>query len=214
MVSFKNESIQERIESRKRKQAFSLEVIVIFLILVAIVGTFGVMKFWQNNLNKEIANVDLDISKVNSDIEKLLSGGNADFYKRSEIMSEKIYQKHSSPAILTEIEKLVVPRVVLLSFVHTVDKTDGETINITADADEYYLMAQQIKKFKESSFFSEVRASDTSRNSVGRIVFTIKARVSDNDSLLYFSNDSSDYESSSNQDTNSEQDINFNGEGM
>lgn len=190
MVSFKNESIQERIKSRKKKQIFSFEVIVILLIFVAIVGAFGVMKFWQSKLNSEISDIEESIESEKMLIEELLIGDGPDFYKRTNFINNNIYKRHSSVDILKEIESLMVSRVVLLSFNHSVDDLEGEYIMITADADEYLFMAQQIEKLKESKFFANVRVSDTSRNNVGRIVFAVRADVVDKDLLLYRSSNS------------------------
>ena len=109
----------------------------------------------------------------------------ADFYKRMDLARTNIYKKHSSVSVLNEIENVVVPRVVLLSFTHSVDNRGLEQIIVTADADEFYLMAQQIEEFKKSEFFDNVRARDTSKDNVGRIVFTITANVVDTDYTLY-----------------------------
>jgi hypothetical protein len=118
-------------------------------------------------------------------MQKMMVGEKADFYKRMDLMKKNIYKAHSSVDVLEEIEKIVVPRVVLLSFAHSVEKSGLEQIIITADADEYFLMAQQIAEFKKSDFFKNVRVNDTSMNSVGRIVFTIKMDVASKDYLFF-----------------------------
>lgn len=184
MVSFKNESVKQRIEKRRKAQSSSFGVIIAFLVLVVVAGVFGVMKFWQSTLDKEIASHDTEIKKINDEMKGVMVSEEADFYKRMELAKTNIYKKHSSVAVLNEIENIVVPRVVLLTFVHSVDN-QSEQIVITADADEFYLMAQQIEEFKKSDFFGNVRASDTSKDNVGRIVFTITADIVDSEYTLY-----------------------------
>ncbi len=194
MVSFKNESVKQRIEKRRKSQSSSFGVIIAFLILIVVAGVFGVMKFWQSALDEEIAGYDEQINGkdgnggIKGEMQSLMSGEEADFYKRMDLVKKNIYKKHSSVSILNEIENIVVPRVVLLSLTHSVDNRGLEQVVITADADEFYLMAQQIEEFKKSKFFGNVRASDTSKDNAGRIVFTITANVVDSDYTLYSEN--------------------------
>lgn len=184
MVSFKSESVKQRIEKRRKAQSFSLGVIIVFLVLITVSGVFGVMKFWESALNEEIGGYDEQINEIKGNMQALMNGEEADFYKRMDLVKTNIYKKHSSVSVLNEIENVIVPRVVLLSFTHSVD-IQGERVIITADADEFYLMAQQIEEFKKSEFFDNVRASDTSKDNVGRIVFTISADVVDKNYTLY-----------------------------
>lgn len=188
MVSFKNESIKQRIEKRRKAQSSSLGIVIAFLILVISIGVFGGMKFWQGMLEDEIAVYDKDVAEIKASMNEMVSGSEADFYKRMNLVKEKIYNKHSSITVLNEVEKIMVNRVVLLSFSHSVDGTGLEQVSVTADADEFYLMAQQIAEFKNSEFFGNVRASDTSRDNVGRIVFTITADIVDDEMTLYSEN--------------------------
>lgn len=185
MVSFKSESVKQRIEKRRKAQSSSFGVIIAFLILIVVIGVFGVMKFWQNKIDDEIDVYDKDIDEVNKSMQSLMVGEEADFYKRMDLVKKNIYKKHSAVSVLNEIENIMVSRVVLISFTHSVDNRGLEQVVVTADADEFYLMAQQIEEFKKSKFFGNVRASDTSKDNVGRIVFTITADVIDSNYTLY-----------------------------
>ena len=184
MVSFKSESVKQRIEKRRKAQSSSFGIVIAFLILVIVIGVFGAMKFWKSALDEEIGGYDEQINEIKGKMQVVMNSEEADFYKRMDLVRTNIYKKHSSVAVLNEIENVIVPRVVLLSFMHSVDN-QGEQIVITADADEFYLMAQQIEEFKKSEFFDNVRASDTSKDNVGRIVFTISADVVDKNYTLY-----------------------------
>lgn len=197
MVSFKNESIQERIENRRKMQSSSIELVIVFLVIIFLAGVFGVMVFYKSNLNKEIEVSNNEIDTKNKEMQRLMVGEKADFYKRMDLMKKNIFKAHSSVDILEEIEKNMVPRVVLLSFSHSVEKTGTQQVVISADADDYSLMAQQIAEFKKSNFFKNVRVNDTSMDNVGRIVFSIKMEVASTN-YLFFPNNESEEENSEN----------------
>ncbi|MCK4635822.1 MAG: hypothetical protein KAT32_03070 [Candidatus Moranbacteria bacterium] len=185
MVSFKNESVKQRIEKKRKSQSSSFGVIISFLVLIVVVGVFGVMKFWQSSLEEEIKINNTKIESIDEELKGLMVSEEADFYKRMDVMKKNIYKKHSTMAVLIEIENLVVPSVVLLSFNHSVDNSGLEQIIATFDADKFSFMGQQVKQFKNSEFFDHVRVSDNSRDNVGRLVFTITANVVDSDYILY-----------------------------
>ncbi len=81
-------------------------------------------------------------------------------------------------------------RVVLRSFEHNAGAYQEEksdvvsrvitgpgTVTITADADSFDVMAQQIEKFKRSDYFENVLVGTTDRDDAGRIVFTLTMDV-------------------------------------
>ncbi len=193
MVSFKSESIKQRIEKKRKAQSFSLGIIIVFLILIVVASVFGVMKFWQSKLEEEIKGYVETIEGTENggeiglkgDMEVIMNSEEADFYKRMDLMKKNLYKKHSSVSVLNEIEKTVIPDVVLLSFSHTVENDSLENIVIKADANTIELMAQQVERFKSNNFFGNVRVGDTSRDANGRIVFNITANVVDTKYILY-----------------------------
>jgi hypothetical protein len=117
---------------------------------------------------------------------------------RSQILEDELYRGYDSNAVLGEIENIMVlkesdnsgHRTVLKSFQYNsgskTKKTfdDGEatltgsgSITITADADTFDVMAQQIEAFKTSKYFDNIQVGTTDRDDMGRIIFTLTMDV-------------------------------------
>ncbi|PID52651.1 MAG: hypothetical protein CR972_00705 [Candidatus Moraniibacteriota bacterium] len=89
-------------------------------------------------------------------------------------------------------------RVVLKSFEHNVGAYQKKNVNgvntvvigpgtvtISADADNFDVMAQQIEKFKNSEYFDKVSVGETDRDDSGRIIFTLTMSVTGSDKTPY-----------------------------
>jgi Tfp pilus assembly protein PilN len=201
MVSFKNNTTGGKQIKTRRKKPFPMGLLIVLLLLVVVAGAFGVLKFWTNYLNETITLQEEKIKSEKDAMMKKMNGKSADFYQRTKVLENDIYKKHSSNVVLTKIEEIMVPRVVLLSFSHDVEKNNDEKISITADADEFEFMAQQVAKFKESDFFGNVRVNDVGRNKKSRIVFTIEADIVSKEDSMFMKKDDNSKENNTNQDS-------------
>jgi hypothetical protein len=181
-----------------RKKTVSRGLIVAFILLVLILLAFAGLKMFHNSLVKQKDAITVQISDEKKKLENSMTPEDADFVVRSQILEDELYRGYDSNAVLGEIENIMVlkesdnsgHRTVLKSFQYNsgskTKKTfdDGEatltgsgSITITADADTFDVMAQQIEAFKTSEYFDNIQVGTTDRDDMGRIIFTLTMDV-------------------------------------
>lgn len=189
-IGFKNTADEEQ-QGAPRKHTISHALLVAFGVLVIVVVIYGALKMWESSLKKEATSLDQQIKDVEAQILENLSGETADFAVRLETFEDELYRGYDTNDIFTEIENIMIPRVVLKDFQHnsgaeerrpvagntTTTVTGRGTITISADADNFDVMAQQIEVFKKSPFFDNVTVGTTDRDDAGRIIFTLSMDV-------------------------------------
>ena len=142
--------------------------------------------------------MDEEIASVNTQTQQALTADVSDFVVRARALDKEIYEGYDTNDILQEIERIMIKkdsdnsgnRVVLKSFQHnsgasekkavgnaSVVTTGKGNITISADADTFDVMAQQIEVFKKSPFFDNVTVGTTDRDESGRIIFTLTMDV-------------------------------------
>lgn len=179
-VGFKS-SIDEEQEGAPRKRMVGRGLTIAFVILILVLAGYFSLKFWHESLVAESTAIDNEIAQINADIEKILVDGDvADFASRAIVMESDLYRGYDTNDVLNEIESIMVlkssdgsgARVVLKSFEHSVGK-----VNISADADNFDVMAQQIEQFKNSPMFDNIVVGTTDRDDTGRIIFELSMSV-------------------------------------
>ncbi len=194
-VGFKNTANQEK-SGVRHKKTVSRGLIVTAVLLGLVVILWVGLGMQNKSLNNKLATLEADTLNVNTQIGKALSEEASDSARRAYIMEKELYREYEPNAILDEIENIMVlkgsngNRVVLKSFqynsgAHTkktfkngsATLTGAGTVTITADADTFDVMAQQIEAFKTSPFFEKVQVGTTDRDESGRIVFTLTMDV-------------------------------------
>lgn len=205
-VGFKSAADEGR-EGASRKKTTSRGLIAVFGLLAVVLVTFGLFKMWQSSLKQQTAALESQITQKNTEIQEALSNGEvADFAVRARTMEEELYRGYDTNKVLEEIENIMIlkesdgsgNRVVLKSFEHNAGahqkKTTGGvtrtvtgmgSITISADADNFDVMAQQIEVFKQSEVFDNVEVGTTDRDESGRIIFTLTMNVKGYDKSPY-----------------------------
>lgn len=203
-VGFKSEASEEQ-KGVPRKRMVSRGLVVAFIVLVLTGALLGGLKMWESNLNNEIKSLESQVIDTKKEMNDKLSDSDVlDFSQRAGYVEKELYRGHSTNEVLDEIESIMVlnqdtgNRVVLKSFEHNAGayerKSVGDvsavitgpgSITISADADNFDVMAQQIEKFKESEYFDNVAVGTTDRDDFGRVVFTLTMDVREFDQSPY-----------------------------
>jgi len=195
-VGFQNTANKEEKSAGRRKKTVSSGLIIAATLLGLVIIIWVGLRMQNKSLDNKLAMLEADTLSINTQIGTALSEEASDSALRAYAMEKELYREYESNDILNEIENIMVlkssngNRVVLKSFqynagAHT-KKTfkDGNatitgagSVTITADADTFDVMAQQIEAFKESSYFENVQVGTTDRDDSGRIVFTLTMDV-------------------------------------
>jgi len=204
-LGFKNTSTQKSTQS-SRKKMVAPALLITFGVLLIAGATYGGLLLWHNTLQKKVRMLVTDIGNVNADIQKMVEGRVGDFGVRAITMQKDLYKDYETNDILREIERIMIKkssdgsgdRVVLKSFQYNAGAYDKQSfgntertvtgkgnVTISADADTFDVMAQQVEKFKESDLFDAVKVGTTDRNEYGRIIFTLTMDVNRHDESPY-----------------------------
>jgi hypothetical protein len=199
-----------------RKKTVSRGLIVVFIILVLVVLAYVGLNMYKKQLDTQVEDLKAQTQQQRIALNTALSDETADFVVRSAALDKELYRGYDSNDVLGEIERIMIlkesdnsgHRTVLKSFQYNSgSKTkkvfdDGEatltgsgSVTITADADTFDVMAQQIDAFKNSEFFDEVQVGTTDRDDSGRIIFTLTMDVVGNSTSPYESDNISSTES-------------------
>jgi len=204
-LGFKN-TADENKSGKPRKKTVSRGLLVAGGLLLVVLIAFGLLKMLDKSLNQQVVDIQNQINNVNAQLSTALTEEASDFSVRAMMMEDEIYRGYDSNAVLHEIENIMIlknsdnsgERVVLKSFQHNAGAYDKKTNNgqevmvvgsgsvtITADADSFNVMAQQIDVFKKSSYFENVQVGTTDRDDFGRIIFTLTMDVVGYDKTPY-----------------------------
>lgn len=193
-LGFKSTSDGGDHKGAPRKKTISRGLIVSFVLLFLVLLAFGGLKMYEKKLDAQKEDITRQVIDQRTLLANALTPETADFIVRAQALENKLYRNYESNDILDEIENIMIfkesdqsgNRVVLKSFqynagAHTTKKfDDGDatitgagSITITADADSFDVMAQQIDAFKKSEYFNNVQVGTTDRDNSGRITFTL-----------------------------------------
>ncbi len=189
-----------------RKKTVSRGLIVAFALLLLVLLAFGGLKMYEKKLDAQKDGITAQITEQRTLLANALTPETADFIVRARALEDELYRNYESNDILDEIENIMIlkesdqsgNRVVLKSFqynagAHTAKKFDAGnatitgagSVTITADADTFDVMAQQIDAFKKSEYFDNVQVGTTDRDDFGRIIFTLTMDVTDDNQSPY-----------------------------
>jgi len=231
-VGFKNTADEER-SGGPRKKTVSRGLLVAAGFLVIVIVIWGGLKMQSSSLDAKLEATKASVISVNKKISTALSEEASDSALRAYTMEEELYIQYESNFILDTIEDIMIlkdsdgrgNRVVLKSFQHNAGANtkrtfaDGDatttgagSVTITADADTFDVMAQQIEAFKNAGYIDEqlkasliangensdkanelakvyyfpnVKVGTTDRDDLGRIVFTLTMDVAKYDKSPY-----------------------------
>ncbi len=193
-VGFQNTANEE--SGGRHKKTVSTGLIVAAVLLVLVIIVWVGLRMQNKSLDNKLATLEADTLNVNTQISTALSDEASDSALRAYAMEKELYKEYESNDILNEIENIMIlkssdgNRVVLKSFQYNAGAYTKKTYNsgsatlkgagsvtITADADTFDVMAQQIEAFKTSTYFENVQVGTTDRDDSGRIVFTLTMDV-------------------------------------
>ena len=194
-VGFQNTANNEE-NGGRHKKTVSKGLIVAAVLLVLVIIVWIGLRMQNKSLDNKLATLEADTLNVNTQISTALSEEASDSALRAYTMEKELYKEYESNDILNEIENIMVlkssdgNRVVLKSFQYNAGAYTKKTykagsatlkgagsVTITADADTFDVMAQQIDAFKTSTYFDNVQVGTTDRDDSGRIVFTLTMDV-------------------------------------
>ncbi len=186
-------------QNAPRTRLVSRGLLMVFLLLLLSGGAWVGLYSWKKSINKGIMELDAQIAATQKEAHAKISDEIGGFIKRAHTVDNELYRGYTTGDVLNEIERIIIQdengnRVVLRSLEHHSGvyeknkKTNNSaqanrlsarrgTLTITADADNFDVMAQQIDEFKKSSYFTDVRVGTTDRDDNGRIVFTLTMNV-------------------------------------
>ncbi len=201
-VGFQNTN-EDSEEKKPRKKMVSRGLLISIAVLAfALLAWLG-LSMWEKSLKGQVEDLRAQTMDINTQIGTTLSKDASDFAVRAHAMEKNLYHEYTVNDILHEVENIMIRdesgnRVVLKSFQYNAGARTKKTFNagsatitgaggivITADADTFDVMAQQIDVFKKSPFFSDVRVGTTDRDDAGRIVFTLTMNVATYDKSPY-----------------------------
>lgn len=159
-------------QSHRRKRSLaSTSLVIAFLLLLAVISTYGVFYYFVADLTEQKTNVEAKITETEQNISDAVASVASVLNKKNQF-EKNMYREHATDEVLTKMQELMVPRIVLQSFDHVLLEREGTyRVSVTADADNFDVMAAQIAAWKNSSFFSRVEIGDSERDDAGRIVF-------------------------------------------
>ncbi|XLQ20409.1 MAG: hypothetical protein ACKUBY_01350 [Candidatus Moraniibacteriota bacterium] len=221
-IGFQSSSEKDnKVKARNKTVSKGTAMGTIFLLITIAAWFFLDMK--QKSLEKEVAKIENEITAEGIAASNALSDEIKDIASRSYTMEKELYRGYDSNDILEILEKSMIKkssddsgnRVVLKSYQYSTGSStkkqfkDGDatikslgSVTITADADTFDVMAQQIETLKnvgyvdeeileieqlkgddgddmlaKKYYFDNVKIGTTDRDDSGRIIFTLTMDV-------------------------------------
>jgi len=161
---------------RRRNRASTQGLVFATLILLFVIGVWIGVKLYVGSLETKNQTLVENIEKERSNYDPVQVSETIDFYERLDIL-DQVNKKHNGVMVklLSDLEKVMVPRVVLSSL-EMERMVDGENIvHIEGDAEEFDILAQQELAMRDSGYFTNIKMGDTSIDDVGRKTFMLEA---------------------------------------
>jgi len=175
MVNINFHQKNQQDESAKKKRiAINGSFFVSILILVISFSIFFGLKVFRNNAKNETASIKSRIGEEMKSLGEEKISRTADFQKRTEELEDSISRNKNPKEIMSKVESLMVPGVVLTSYDYDSSK---KILELEAISDSFKTIAEQILSLKSSSYFEDVRAPKTTRDEDGRINFSVESRL-------------------------------------
>jgi len=166
-----SQSMAAQAEKRKKHlfsaSGFPITIILLILILVG----WGGLRFYLYSLDKKITALDATITDSESKFQGESIDRIADFDTRVSLLGADPSELIDPETFLIKLESLIVPQVLLTSY----EYDDREKVcTVSGRTDNFRYLAEQIISLKSDPFFSDVKIDAISRNTEGKIEFTLK----------------------------------------
>ena len=172
-INFHQENQQDE-SARKKRIAINGSFFVSILILVISFSILFGLKVFRDNTKNETASIKSQIGEEMRSLGEDTINRTADFQKRTEEIEKNISQSKNPKEIMSKVESLMVPGVVLTSYDYD---SAQKTLALEAVSDSFKIIAEQILSLKSSSYFEDVRVPKTTRDEEGRINFSVESRL-------------------------------------
>jgi Tfp pilus assembly protein PilN len=170
------QSIQEEKNTSQKKGIMDKGLSVVILILVLTFAIWGGLKLYNLFLNKKLVSLNSQITAESGKVDAGKMNRVADFQERMNIIKQNIAQKEDPAEFLGNLEKSVIPGIVIDSCEFKYgDKDKGDTLALTAITDSFNSLAGQILSLKKIDYFKNVEMGSVTRDQDGKIRFVINA---------------------------------------
>lgn len=160
-------------ESAPTKRPFAASGFPLSIILLILTAAgWGGLRWYLHTLDQKIAGLDATLSASSGQLQGKEIDRVADFDARLSLLGVDASERLDSREILTKLEALIVPQVVLKEFKY--DQKEKMSV-MTGETDNFRYLAGQLVSLKSDPLFSRVVVSTVSRTQEGKIQFTLKA---------------------------------------
>jgi Tfp pilus assembly protein PilN len=169
--------IEEEKATSQKKGLMDKGISVVIFILILTFSIWGGLKLYNLFLNKKLVNLNDQIITESGKMEAGKMNRLADFQERMDVIKQNIPQKKDPAEFLGNLEKAIVAGVILDSCEFKYDEKDkGDNLVLTAFADSFKSLAEQIASLKKITYFKNVEMGAVSREDDDKIKFVINAR--------------------------------------
>jgi len=158
-------------KSAKRPFSASSFPLSIILLLMTLIG-WGGLHWYLYSLNQKITQLDETISASGNRLQGENIDRISDFDARSSLLSVIATERVDPVVILSKVEALIVPEVVLTKYRY--DKQEKTSL-IAGETDNFRYLAEQIINLKSDPIFSQVIVDQINRSQEGKIQFVLRA---------------------------------------
>lgn len=164
-----SQSFREADAANQKKRPVDRGIYISISVLILVLLAFGILKGGTSWLNSKKKAVDISIASETRNLEGESVDRVADFQQRMNVIGDNISSKKDINKILGQIGQAMVQGSIVGSLQNT-----GELVSLNIVSDNFLVAAKQLLNFKKSSYFSNVKVKDVSRDQDGKVMFTLE----------------------------------------
>lgn len=172
---------QSQKKHHRRNRASTQGLVFGVLILAVVIAIWIGMQLYVSSLENKNQQLVSDIETAHEQYDPVQVSETIDFYERLEILDD-VNEENDGVMVklLSDLESVMVPRVVLSSVELTRVEGGVNKLEIEGDAEAFDLLAQQELSLRESGLFTDIIMGDTGLSDEGRIQFSLEATYEGN----------------------------------
>lgn len=160
----------------RRNRASTQGLVFGMVILLAVIGVWIAMQLYVGSLEDKNEKLVNDIETAHEQYDAAQVSETIDFYERLEILDHVNAENDNvTVEVLSDLEKVIVPRVVLSGVSLSRAEDGAHMIEMEGDAEAFDLLAQQELSLRNSGLFTDIVVGDTGLTEEGRIDFSMEA---------------------------------------
>jgi hypothetical protein len=165
-----SQSTQVSTDLERKTAPLDKGVYISIAILAVTLLIYGGLYFWDKTYKDQKAELDSQIVTEARSLEGQDVNRVADFQLRMQKIGTSIAAEKDPIELLRQVGQVMIGG----SVVNSLDYSAG-SLKLKITADNFQNTAKQVLSFKKSSSFSDVQISDISKDSSGKIIFTLGA---------------------------------------